>query len=49
MEPTKKELRVAKRAVRKEMRESIRTYNQQLENGFDAAVLAKVEELKTQE
>jgi len=49
MEPTKKELRVAKRAVKKEQRQAKKAFIQQSREGFDAAVLAKVEELKSQE
>lgn len=49
MEPTKKELRVAKRAVKKEQREAKKAFIQQSREAFDADVLAKVEELKSQE
>lgn len=48
MEPTKQELIAAKIAVRKDQREARKAYAQQLKEGFDSAVTAKLEELKAQ-
>lgn len=49
MEPTKQELIAARIAVRKDQRQARKAYMQQLKDGFDSAVTAKIEELKTQE
>lgn len=46
MEPTKQELKAAKRALRKEAREAKKAEKLLARQSFKEAVLAKVEELK---